>query len=139
MNKEEFELSGYTTETLPSGYLNIISQTPFTHNGGTTLCRFGGRYTKSTQYKSLDELLRNIRQLVPAKSWVRATPRAPRPANENDSHGRTTLNPESPVKKKNKKTQEETTRTPDPIVDQPLTTPKPRKPRASKKSTLPDL
>ena len=64
MNKEAFELLGFTTETLPSGYLNIINKEPFRYNGGTTVVTYrGGNYIRTTTHKTLETFFRDLTEL----------------------------------------------------------------------------
>ena len=63
MNKEEFEKLGYEIEVLPSGYLNILNSLPFRHNGTETICCMKGKYMKTTNSKSIKELLDNLFEL----------------------------------------------------------------------------
>ena len=75
MTKTEFEQEGFTTEVLPSGHLNVYNKEPFTLNGSTTICSWSGRYFRTTNYKSLDELLKTVRLETIELSSVR--PSAP--------------------------------------------------------------
>ena len=75
MTKNEFEREGFTHEILPSGYLNVYNKEPFTLNGSTTICSWSGRYFRTTNYKSLDELLKTVRLETIELSSVR--PSAP--------------------------------------------------------------
>ena len=64
MNKDDFELLGFTTETLPSGYINLINKEPFHYNGCKTICCYrGGIYVMTTNHKSLDSILSTLREL----------------------------------------------------------------------------
>jgi hypothetical protein len=64
MTKEDFELLGFTTETLPSGYLNIINKVPFCYNGGTTVITYrGGTYIRTTTHKTLETFFRDLTEL----------------------------------------------------------------------------
>lgn len=90
MTKEDFELLGFITETLPSGYLNLINKLPFRYNGTTTIiCYKGGQYIRTTNHKTLDSLLSGLFELNtiesssvnPAKSVKKKT-KAPVPVKE---------------------------------------------------------
>ena len=64
MDKDDFELLGFTTETLPSGYINLINKEPFHYNGCRTICCYrGGIYVMTTNHKSLDSILSTLREL----------------------------------------------------------------------------
>ena len=64
MDKDDFELLGFTTETLPSGYINLINKQPFHYNGCKTICCYrGGIYVMTTNHKSLDSILSTLREL----------------------------------------------------------------------------
>ena len=64
MTKEDFELLGFITEVLPSGYLNLINKHPFYYNGCFTICCFrGGIYTMTTNHKSLDSIFSTLKEL----------------------------------------------------------------------------
>jgi hypothetical protein len=64
MTKEDFELLGFTIETLPSGYLNIINKQPFRYNGGTTVITYrGGNYIRTTTHKTLETFFRDLTEL----------------------------------------------------------------------------
>ena len=76
MDKEQFELLGFTTETLPSGYLNVINKEPFVYNGCTTVILYrGGQYTITTTHKTIESFfntLRELRTIDPASLHSRA-------------------------------------------------------------------
>lgn len=64
MTKEDFELLGFTTEILPSGYINIVNKEPFRYNGGTTVITYrGGQYIRTTTHKTLETLFRDLTEL----------------------------------------------------------------------------
>ena len=64
MTKEDFELLGFITEVLPSGYLNLINKQPFYYNGCFTICCYrGGSYTMTTNHKSLESIFLNLKEL----------------------------------------------------------------------------
>lgn len=63
MTKDEFELLGFTTEILPSGYMNIYNKDPFYYNGTVTICCWSNRYFRTTNHKTLESLLNNLREL----------------------------------------------------------------------------
>lgn len=101
MNKEDFELLGFTTETLPSGYINIINKEPFRYNGCTTVITYrGGSYIITTNHKTLDTFFRDLKEL-----------RTIEPSS---------LKSKAPIKKKTKKVQETHLDALQPVTDQPL-------------------
>lgn len=102
MTKEDFELLGFTTEQLPSGYLNLINKLPFRYNGTTTIiCYKGGQYIRTTNYKTLDSLLSGLFEL--------------------NTIDRATTNPAAPVKKNTKKSKEIVVDVLEPSTNQDLT------------------
>ena len=100
MTKSDFELLGFSSEILPSGYLNIINTQPFCYNNTKTICCYGGRYVRTTTHKSIESVLSNLFQL--------------------ETIDRSTLNPRSVNKTKTRKTQEETPDAIKPVTNQDL-------------------
>lgn len=114
MTKEDFELLGFTTETLPSGYLNIINKVPFRYNGGTTVVTYrGGNYIRTTTHKTLETFFRDLtelRTLDPAslksstaikkktKTVTRTQEDAPEPVTDRDLGEFLVAESEAPVK-----------------------------------------
>jgi len=102
MTKEDFELLGFTTETLPSGYINIINKEPFRYNGCTTVITYrGGSYIITTNHKTLDTFFRDLTEL-----------RTIEPSS---------VKSRAPVKKKTKTVQETQEDALEPITNQDLT------------------
>lgn len=101
MNKEDFELLGFQTETLPSGFINIINKSPFKYNGGTTVITYrGGNYIRTTTHKTLETFFRDLTEL-----------RTLDPASIKSS---------APIKKKTKKVQEKQEDALEPVTDRDL-------------------
>ena len=103
MNKEEFEKNGFTSETLPSGYLNIINSEPFLYNNTKTICCYGGRYSRTTTHKDLSSLFSNLFEL---KTIDRAT-----------------LNSRPFIKEKSQKITQERIQPISPVINQSVTEP----------------
>lgn len=102
MTKEDFELLGFITETLPSGYINIINKQPFRYNGCTTVITYrGGNYIITTTHKTLETFFRGLTEL-----------RTLDPAS---------LKSSTPVKKKTKRVQETQEDALEPVTNQDLT------------------
>jgi hypothetical protein len=102
MNKEDFELLGFITEILPSGYINISNKQPFRYNGSTTIiCYKGGHYIRTTNHKTLDSLFSGLFELNTIEP--------------------SSVNPAKPVKKKTKATTPVQEDAFEPLTNQDLT------------------
>lgn len=123
MTLDEFYKLGFTYEVLPSGRVNIINKTPFLHNGARTICQRSGFYTRTTEYKSVQSLLDNIRELLILGET------------ENDSHStkRRSVQESVPVSVECKKAKRTTGPKKTDQPDQPLTEAKPTKTRKPRK------
>ena len=120
MNKEEFEKNGFTSETLPSGYLNIINSEPFLYNNTKTICCYGGRYSRTTTHKDLSSLFSNLFEL---KTIDRAT-----------------LNSRPFIKENTKEIRQARQAPNSPVINQEVITPDPPKKRGrpKKSQTIPE-
>ena len=54
---------GFQLEVLPSGRINLSNKIPFCFNGIRTITMFKGFYTLTTEYKSTQELIDNIKEI----------------------------------------------------------------------------
>jgi hypothetical protein len=93
MTKEEFDALGFTVETLPSGYLNICNTLPFSLNGTNTIACWSGKYFRTTNYKTISDLLEWCRIEILEHAWANSGALA-----KKKSHkiARTRLGDESP-------------------------------------------